>query len=769
MKNKIYSLFISLVLASLVFAGFSTLNNLLLQPTKVSAVVNTVTYANDTFSFANPERGMYSQLAFSNNESHNYSAQDLIGVKQNYKISTFRIYYFIDDYLNAPFPQSFLDKLNEDAAKFRQAGLKFMPTFTYVPNEGTTDAGVARILAHIDQITPFLQSNSDVIAAVYAGFVGDYGEWHDSLAGNLGVGISTNQNSLAIINKLLNALPSSRSILLRTPLVKRQFVNNALPLTNAEAFSGTNKARIGHQNDSLLSGIADRGTYDFDQNGAFALDVESNRNYVNTDGAFVPNSGESGDLADITYQNCNAARPALAALHQDFIHDKNYYPGDGVYDYGPATGGKYPLTATLQREGCFEEVSQKLGYRIRLVTSTLNNTAILNSNLSLNLKIKNEGYASPFNPRGLEVILRNSTTGANFKINVLNSSTDPRLWFPEKGEFEVNLDAPLTSVPPGNYSVLLNLPDPEASLRNRADYSIRFANTNMWEPTTGYNNLQQTLTITNPPTNSPCTIGNYSSTGYSPCLPCPQNTYCSSTSTITPANCPATYLSPAGSIYLASCVVQVCQNGATNPSLCNTCPFGKYLNPGNICVPNSIPDNLIAAKIIGVIGSSFPLITLPNIRVPNATLATFIFSNPAYSIITGAIQSNSFIADPGQKIPVNSAVGLTSGILKFANPANPLTQIQITVPIDIIEPNRNSISIDNKNSSGSGNSTTNANEVVPSQKIIQNITDLTRTGGSISTAHLVIFFGLMFFGVKKITRSAKQKKKTGFNHIDTIM
>lgn len=48
---------------------------------------------------------------------------------------------------------------------------------------------------------------------------------------------------------------------------------------------------------------------------------------------------------------------------------------------------------------------------------------------------------------------------------------------------------------PGTYEAFLNLPDPEATLRRRPEYSIRLANEGVWEPSTGYNNLQATIAI----------------------------------------------------------------------------------------------------------------------------------------------------------------------------------------------------------------------------------------------------------------------------------
>jgi hypothetical protein len=49
--------------------------------------------------------------------------------------------------------------------------------------------------------------------------------------------------------------------------------------------------------------------------------------------------------------------------------------------------------------------------------------------------------------------------------------------------------------PAGPYEVLLHVPDAAPGLRNRAEYSIRFANQGLWEPSTGMNSLQQTLQV----------------------------------------------------------------------------------------------------------------------------------------------------------------------------------------------------------------------------------------------------------------------------------
>ena len=51
------------------------------------------------------------------------------------------------------------------------------------------------------------------------------------------------------------------------------------------------------------------------------------------------------------------------------------------------------------------------------------------------------------------------------------------------------------TMPAGDYDLFLFLPDAAESLSQRLEYTIRFANENMWEQTTRYNNLNASIRI----------------------------------------------------------------------------------------------------------------------------------------------------------------------------------------------------------------------------------------------------------------------------------
>jgi hypothetical protein len=109
----------------------------------------------------------------------------------------------------------------------------------------------------------------------------------------------------------------------------------------------------------------------------------------------------------------------------------------------------------------------------------------------ISFRVENKGYASPYNPRPVQLVFRNRVNGREYFATL---KTVPRFWF--TGNTDVSEQVPLPAgIIQGEYNVFLSLPDPAPSLKGRPEYSIRLANKNMWEETTGYNNLHHIVTI----------------------------------------------------------------------------------------------------------------------------------------------------------------------------------------------------------------------------------------------------------------------------------
>jgi len=137
-------------------------------------------------------------------------------------------------------------------------------------------------------------------------------------------------------------------------------------------------------------------------------------------------------------------------------------------------------------------VQRRLGYRFRLISSATPKSVKQGGSFDMSFKIVNDGWASPYNSHLLEVVLRNSETGQEYYLPV---QEDVRRWQPGETK-EVSISAGLDkSMAQGQYQIFLNLPDPSGRLSSRPEYSIRFANKDVWEQSKGYNSLQQSVTV----------------------------------------------------------------------------------------------------------------------------------------------------------------------------------------------------------------------------------------------------------------------------------
>jgi hypothetical protein len=109
------------------------------------------------------------------------------------------------------------------------------------------------------------------------------------------------------------------------------------------------------------------------------------------------------------------------------------------------------------------------------------------------IEMANDGFGRVTNPRAFELILRGLAT---YAVR-LDDARGNRLWLPGPGEtktlaFTAGLPAEML---PGDYEMLLNLPDPQPSLASRSDFSIRLENEKIWEAATGFNRLLHAIHI----------------------------------------------------------------------------------------------------------------------------------------------------------------------------------------------------------------------------------------------------------------------------------
>lgn len=430
--------------------------------TVTNGASTSITYTADNSTiFSNPERGFYAS-----NGSCQFTLSTLQSLRTSQNVSLVLCEVNLRSFVNANIDAATLNNFNNAMALVRQAGLKTIVRFGYswTANAQPQDTSKAWMLTHINQLKPLLQSNSDVIATVQAGFIGIWGEWYyTDYFGNMGV-ITTAQwqDRLEVLTALLDALPASRTVQLRTPAFKQHFYGTA-PLTSTEAFTNTAKARVGQHNDCFLANATDYGTY---------VNVTADKAYLAQDNLFVPQGGET--CAVSRYSRWSNANQDMTTLHYSYLNK----------DYN---------TSVLQSWNSNINIAKrKLGYRLALTQGNYPNAVASGGALNVNFSIRNDGYAAPYNARNVELILRNTSTGL---VHAFKLNTDARRWAPGTTS-SVSQNVTLKGVPAGAYALLLNLADPEPALAGRPQYCIRLANTGgLWEAGTGFNALNHTLTV----------------------------------------------------------------------------------------------------------------------------------------------------------------------------------------------------------------------------------------------------------------------------------
>ena len=213
-------------------------------PTSPEPAPVTHTYTYSDAPILNPERGFFTPYELPSPAG--FSSVRITGNT----LAHLNIY--LNDYRESDLPKELLDGLQTNFDDIREAGIKVIIRFAY--NKGPypdsePDASKSQILIHIEQLTPLLQTNADVIAWVEAGFIGAWGEWHTSTNG-----LDNIQDKQEILNAILIAIPD-RYVQVRYP------ANIIEMYPNPEDAA---KARVAHHNDCFLSSETDVGTYERD-------------------------------------------------------------------------------------------------------------------------------------------------------------------------------------------------------------------------------------------------------------------------------------------------------------------------------------------------------------------------------------------------------------------------------------------------------------------------------------------------------------------------
>jgi hypothetical protein len=479
-------------------------------------VTNTYTVSDE--DFANPERGFYlhteTRASAPASLPANLGSFRVIGRSDPNDAYTTRLslvlrVIYLDTFVNAPISTDFLNTIQADFDFVRTQGFKAVVRLAY--NQDTTrpfnEPTKARILEHIGQLMPLLRRNHDVIAVLQQGFIGAWGEgYYTDVFSTAGQAFTAQNwtNRAEVLNALLAALPPERMVQVRVPQQKQKHVygvaapTSSPAIDSSQAHNGNAAARIAFHNDCFLADNTDLGTFTDYDGVTEAQDIVNLRNYAAMESRYVAMGGETC-IENAPDDDCASvggrADADLSRFHYSFLNQ----------------GYNANVNDDWVAQGCIEDIKRRLGYRLQLVSGIFRTEASPGQTFPLTLELQNVGYAAPFNPRGMELVLRHTTTGQRFFAE-LSRDFDARFCLPGSNHVLTATLASATNLPLGSYEMLLHLPDPAPLLYGLVPYSIRLANSNaisgpissaVWEPATGYHHLGHTLTVNNTATNTP--------------------------------------------------------------------------------------------------------------------------------------------------------------------------------------------------------------------------------------------------------------------------
>ncbi len=425
----------------------------------VAVNTTTIQYEQSMDIFPNPERGFIHNLIVYS-EGSGLSTSTLASLKGQ-SVSMILRFYYLEKFKDKILSDTELSLIQSDMNKLRDAGVKCVLRFAYTDDMAGTDAPLTIIEQHLDQLKPIFEENSDVIAFFQAGFIGAWGEWHSSSNG-----LATAENEKTVLFKILSVLPPVIMVQVRTPGVKQQIFNNALPIESGIAYTSDMRARVGHHNDCFLTGGTDYGTYS---------NVIADKNYISNEALYVPTGGETCP-PEATTPGCSTATAEMKLLKWTYLNLDYYQPTLDVW----------------RNSGCFEDFQRSLGYRLLLVSAKLPNQVVADQDYKLDITLTNRGFAPLYNSKITSLIFKNIVSGTSYSVEL---PVEIRACKPY-GLLAITQNVKTTGIPTGDYELYLKITDSAEKLKNRIEYSVRLANTTTWDETSGMNKLNHQVKIT---------------------------------------------------------------------------------------------------------------------------------------------------------------------------------------------------------------------------------------------------------------------------------
>lgn len=172
----------------------------------------------------NPGRGFRYEMAVTSVQDMEAFPSQLQALMRIYAVESPRIvqlYIYLTDYRNKDLDSRVIDAMKGMFAYCQSKKIQVLPRFAYIQIAGANaeqDAEIEQMLRHIRQFAPVLEEYRNVIFALDAGMVMQWGEW----AG----GTKTYTKYKPVLQELIDATPKDLFILVRYAAIKEMFAGD---------------------------------------------------------------------------------------------------------------------------------------------------------------------------------------------------------------------------------------------------------------------------------------------------------------------------------------------------------------------------------------------------------------------------------------------------------------------------------------------------------------------------------------------------------------
>ena len=428
--------------------------------------------------FFNPGRGWYYHTETLTSSYSPLDYEELMELRNTDRYTLLFRNFVLDSFRSQPISNATLQKISDDLTVVRSAYFKLVIRFSYTITftSPRNDAPKSVILQHVNQLLPVLTDHADVILAFQHGFIGTWGEgYYTDYFGDEGNITSQQQEDRQeVYDVIISTVPECIMVPVRTWAFKEKLTGSSMPVSIDDAYTCGNdsiarNARTGIHDDCFLASETDYGTW---------TNSTVDRPLISSHSQYTIFGGETCN-PDSDRNACPVAVHDLSYFHFTYLN-MLYHPD---------------VIQRWKDEGCYDTITEKLGYRLVLVSSQFPEEAVQGENMDFTITLRNDGFSAPVSAALLKIILLQGGTKHTLAVNGAN--IDPRFWTGNATEHVIMGRTGIPKEPDmnGTWNIFLVIIDTSPGLQEASQYNIIAVNQPPTSATDGMNDLQRTITI----------------------------------------------------------------------------------------------------------------------------------------------------------------------------------------------------------------------------------------------------------------------------------